>query len=231
MYRMPPAPSLVCSDLVTVLVGLIHPTGGVGILADRASVQTGTDIGHGIGAPADQRVKVRTNGRGQIAGVAGMAENGGVSVLALVEEALMASSDMLAVANLTLGLLSKNAAALLRGVTPTGPGNELALVVLIGGWDGAGSRLSMTGVSWDGSVYSLPLEQSQAFTPASVQVSTVRILEKSAAAGHSLEQQLRDVGDALLGSITGRTARRTISISTRRRRSTSRSPTGPPSSR
>lgn len=84
MYRMPPLPPLVCSDVVTVLVGLIHPTDGVAIFADRAAIHIGTDIGHGIPAHADPRVKVRANGDGLIAGVAGVAENNGVSVFDIV---------------------------------------------------------------------------------------------------------------------------------------------------
>ncbi|MCR4511733.1 hypothetical protein [Aeromicrobium sp. 50.2.37] len=199
MYRMPPLPPLVCSDVVTVLVGLIHPTDGVAILADRASIEVGTDTAAGYPMPAPPRVKVRTNGRGLVAGVAGLAENGGVSVLRLVEDALAATSDLPTAATDLRRALNTSATNLLAGVEPTGPASEVAVLVLMGGHDRSGPALEVIGLKWDGTTEPRRYAGSRAFTPASVQTRMNQRLQETSAAGSSLEEQLRDIGDLLPG--------------------------------
>lgn len=197
MYRMPPLPPLVCSDVVTVLVGLIHPTDGVAIFADRASVRVGDHISDGVPAQAEPRVKVRTNGRGLIAGVAGVAQNGGVSVFDFVEQALDTSTTAVDAANTTVSLLSTNTTALLDSLAPTGPGDELAVVVLVGGHDADGTRLRMVALDWDGAIFSVPLSRSRAFTPRSVQDRADRMLGAAFQTRQTLKQQVRDLGNLL----------------------------------
>lgn len=211
MYVLTEPLPLACSTAVTLLAGLVHDD-GIGVLADRATINPFHEVAPGMPALGDPFTKVFASSSGHIiAGIAGTVVVPGANLLDDVRNLVTAAADDISADDLHTHMLracTQAAPALRHHATLPATlkpfTQPVHTIILLGGRTGASVGLASApqlvayGVADSGPPLFQSLQRSVVYAPTSVQLNAEQMLLADTPAT-LVAEQVRTWGPRLRG--------------------------------